>query len=101
MNYGLHPEAAREHKQQVAFYEDAEPGLGRRYHAEFLAAVQRACAAPQQARVVLAPDVRRIPLKVFHFQLIYRAVEGSIQVLAVAHYRRQPAYWAGRLDPSH
>lgn len=101
MNYGLHPEAAREHKLQVAFYEDAQPGLGRRYHAEFLAAVQRACAAPQQSRVVYAPDIRRIPFKVFHFHLIYRAVGGDIQVLAVAHHRRQPAYWEARLDAPH
>lgn len=32
MTYRLHPEAAREHQQQVAYYENEQRGLGRRYH---------------------------------------------------------------------
>jgi hypothetical protein len=35
--------------------------------------------------------------KVFHFDLIYREVDGLVQVLAVAHHRRRPGYWTGRL----
>ena len=61
MKYWLHPEAAEEHKKQVA------------------------------------PDIRRAMFKVFHFDLIYREVDGLVQVLAVAHHRRQPGYWVARL----
>lgn len=96
MNYWIHPEAAAEHKQQVAYYEDAQPGLGRRYHLAYQSALARACAAPQQARIVHPSAIRRITLKVFHFDLIYRELEGVVQVLAIAHHRRQPGYWLGR-----
>jgi toxin ParE1/3/4 len=96
VNYWLHPEAAEEHKQQVAFYEEAQVGLGRRYHDDFLDALSRTCANPARSRIVLAPNIRRTMLKVFHFDIIYREVEGLVQVLAVAHHRRQPGYWVGR-----
>ena len=98
MKYWLHPEAATEHKQQVAYYEDAQKGLGRRYHTEFRAALSVACATPHRARVIHPPALRRVTLKVFRFDLIYREAGGVVQVLAVAHHRRQPGYWLGRLS---
>jgi toxin ParE1/3/4 len=97
VKYWLHPEAADEHTKQVAYYEDAQPGLGRRYHAEFLEVIAPVCEHPRRARVVGMPDIRRAMLKVFHFDIIYREVDGRAQVLAIAHHRRQPGYWAGRL----
>jgi hypothetical protein len=35
VKYRLHPEAAAEHKRQIAYYEEKQAGLGRRYHAEY------------------------------------------------------------------
>jgi hypothetical protein len=55
------------------------------------------CASPGGSRIVLAPDIRRVMFKVFHFDLVYREVDGFVQVLAVAHHRRQPGYWDARL----
>lgn len=98
MSFQLHPEAAEEHKKQVAYYEEAQAGLGKRYHDAFLAAISMAVDSPQRFAVVLAPDIRRTHLKVFHFDIIYREVNGSIQVLAIAHHRRQPGYWSSRAD---
>jgi plasmid stabilization system protein ParE len=97
VSYWLHPEAAQEHKKQVAHYEEIQAGLGARYHAEFLSTLERVCASPDRFRIVLSPDIRRAIFKVFHFDVIYREVDGVVQVLAIAHHRRQPAYWAGRL----
>ena len=97
MKYWLHPEAAEEHIKQVAHYEEIQTGLGRRYHTEYLDVLSIVCAAPTRSRMVLAPDIRRAMFKIFHFDLIYREVDGLVQVLAVAHHRRQPGYWAARL----
>ena len=97
MSYWLHPEAAVEHKKQVAHYEDIQAGLGRRYHSEFQHVLALVCASPDQSRIVLAPDIRRAMFKVFHFDLVYREVDGLVQVLAIAHHRRQPGYWVARL----
>ena len=90
MTYWLHPEAAEEHKQQVAHYEDIQVGLGARYHAEFRHVLTSVCASPTTSRIVLAPDIRRAMFRVFHFDLVYREVDGVVQVLALAHHRRQP-----------
>ena len=97
MKYWLHPEAAEEHKKQVAHYEEIQAGLGRHYHTEFQNVLATVCASPNRSRIVLAPDIRRAMFKVFHFDFIYREVDGLVQVLALAHHRRQPGYWAARL----
>ncbi|MDP2064986.1 MAG: type II toxin-antitoxin system RelE/ParE family toxin [Burkholderiaceae bacterium] len=97
MNYWLHPEAAAEHKKQVAHYEEIQAGLGRRYHSEFQNALVLVCASPDRSRIVVAPNIRRAMFKVFHFDLVYREVDGLVQVLAIAHHRRQPGYWVARL----
>ena len=97
MSYWLHPEAAHEHKKQVAHYEEIQAGLGRRYHIEFLNIVAWVCESPDRSRVVLAPDIRRAMFKVFHFDLIYREVDGLVQVLAITHHRRQPGYWVAQV----
>ena len=72
-------------------------GLGRRYHTEFQNVLATVNASPTRSRIVLAPDIRRAMFKVFHFDLIYREVDGLVQVLAIAHHRRQPGYWVARL----
>lgn len=97
MSYWLHPEAAEEHKNQVAHYEEIQVGLGKRYHIEFQNVLAWICASTDRSRIVLAPDIRRAMFKVFHFDLVYREVDGSVQVLAIAHHRRQPGYWVARL----
>jgi toxin ParE1/3/4 len=96
VNFRIHPAAAHEHKQQVAYYENEQPGLGRRYHAAFQAAVARACEMPQRPRVTHPPNIRSVKLDVFHFNVIYREIAGVVQILAVAHHRRQPGYWLSR-----
>ena len=97
MIFELHPEAALEHEQQVAYYEERQPGLGQRYHRAFRAAAARACASPQRFKLVRQPETRRVSFAGFPFSIIYRTVGEVVQILAVAHHRRRPEYWAGRL----
>jgi hypothetical protein len=74
VNYRLHPEAALEHEEQVAYYEERRRGLGQRYHAAMLRAVGKACRAPHIFRVVGAPDLRRVSLLGFPLAIIFREV---------------------------
>lgn len=97
MSYWLHPAAAEEPKKQVAHYEEIQVGLGKRYHAGFRHTLEWVCTSPARLRIVVASDIRRAMFKVFHFDLIYREVDGLVQVLAVAHHRRRPDYWTERL----
>jgi plasmid stabilization system protein ParE len=96
VNYLLHPEAALEHEEQVAYYEERRRGLGQRYHSAMLRAIGKACRSAHRFRIVRSPNLRKISLQGFPLAIIYREVEGTIQVLAVAHYRRDPNYWSRR-----
>jgi toxin ParE1/3/4 len=97
VKYFFHPDAAAEHLAEVAFYESRRKGLGGRYLASFNAAMELVCRDPKQFRIECEPDLRRIPLRGFPFAIIYRDAGGQIQVLAVAHHRRRPGYWATRI----
>lgn len=97
MNYRFHPAAFREHYDSAAFYQNRLQGLGADYLAEFEAVMVHICAVPNFYPDVGAPDIRKAGLKRFPFYVIYRVGPFHIDVLAVAHQRRRPAYWAGRL----
>jgi hypothetical protein len=97
VNYALHPEAALEHEEQVAYYEARAGGLGRRYHAAFRSALLRVCEAPQRFRTIQAPGIRRVSLRGFPFSVIFREVEGAVQVLAIAPHRKRPGFWTSRI----
>ena len=56
----------------------------------------RICRNPDIYPTIAAPDIHRAGLKRFPFDVIYRVTPTQITVLAVAHHRRRPAYWAGR-----
>ena len=81
----------------MAYYENEQAGLGRRYHAEFKAALALACEMPQRPRVIHPPNIRSVGFRIFHFSIIYREVTGVVQVLAIASDRRQPDYWLQRV----
>ena len=97
MKYVFHPDAEAEHLAQVAFYESRRKGLGARYLTSFSAAMQRVCRNPEYFRIECEPDLRRVPLRGFPFAIMFRSRAGQIQVLAVAHYKRRPGYWATRI----
>ncbi len=98
MNFSFHPAAEAEYLEQIAWFEEQQIGLGRRYLVEIESAIGRACTSPRQYRVEHPPDVRRITVRGFPFELLFRAVDGATQILAVAHFRRRPGYWLPRLS---
>jgi plasmid stabilization system protein ParE len=97
MKYRLHRAATNEHYDNVNFYEDRLPGLGADYLKEFETVMAHICTAPDFYPTIGAPYIHKAGLKRFPFHVIYRAEQNKIIVLAVAHQRRQPAYWSGRL----
>jgi plasmid stabilization system protein ParE len=40
---------------------------------------------------------RRYGLRKFPYDIIYREIPAGVQVVAVAHHKRRPRYWRGRL----
>ena len=76
-------------------YDEARPGLGD----DFLSAVEGAfsiiVAAPQRWPLV---DNRhhRFVLKRWPFSIFYRFSQIEVVLVAVAHHKRAPGYWARR-----
>jgi hypothetical protein len=97
MIYQFHPAASAEYLDSVAFYESRVAGLGADYIAEFEATLTRVCVAPVSYPLECQPDIRKAVLQRFPFNVLYRVTGGIVQVLAVAHHRRRPRYWLGRV----
>ena len=85
MRYRFHPDAEREHLESIAYYESRERGLGASYLTSFESAMEQVCIAPYRYPVVRRPDVRRVLLKRFPYAVLFREVDGVVQILAVAH----------------
>ena len=96
MNLEFLPEARGEFAAAVEFYEDKEPGLGRRLKNE----IQEACAT-----IVAHPllwrerkgGFRRVNCLVFPYYIAYYTRDHTIVIAAVAHQSRHPDYWEKRM----
>lgn len=93
-------EAASELDAAAAWYDEQRPGLGE----AFIDAVETALGLLADWPGSGAPatgladglDVRRVPVARFPYHLPYVVIEDHVRVLAVAHDRRRPGYWAPR-----
>lgn len=84
---------------EAADYYDGEvPGLGDDFLAEYDRVLARVAAAPEEGSPVPGTRPRRRMLfDRFPYTVVYRELApGRVRVVAVAHHRRQPGYWAAR-----
>lgn len=91
----FHPEALHELQEQAARYEKEAPGLGQRFIAQVEAAVRMAVAMPGVGSPYRS-GTRRVFPKDFPHSVVYRQVGAHLVILAIAPFRRQPAYWRSR-----
>lgn len=93
-------EAEAELAEACEWFDAHRPGLGR----DLLAAVEQALARierrPQTGS--LAPgvsdaSVRQVWIRRFKYHVVFAEVPDRTQVLAIAHERRRPRYWAVRI----
>ena len=96
MTYRFHPAAEAEHLETVAWYETRMAGLGSRYLAEFERTLEQVCENPNHYPIDRQPGIRRACLRRFPFTVLFREMEGQVEILAVAHHRRRPTYWIVR-----
>lgn len=96
MSFRFHPEAERELREAVEYYEDIEAGLGYDLSVEVYSAIQRAVAYPR-AWPVLDGEIRRALVRRFPYGVLYAQQEGTLIIVAVMNLRREPGYWKDRL----
>ena len=91
------PEAVREIEDAFDWYLERSP----RAAESFLREVDRAAsliASSPQVWPRFEAGTRRYVLPKFPYSLIFRERDDRIEIVAVAHHKRRPRYWRGRLD---
>lgn len=89
----LRAEARVELESAAEWYADEREGLGD----EFLGAIERCLdriGATPYAAIVWRGDIRRRRVDRFPYQIFYRVTATHVDVIAIAHERRRPGYFA-------
>jgi toxin ParE1/3/4 len=90
------PEADEEFREAVRYYEDEAPGVGLRFVAEVRRGLIFITENPF-AVAVFGGGIRRKALNHFPYSLLYAVESELVVIVAVAHQKRRPRYWRGRL----
>jgi toxin ParE1/3/4 len=97
----VEPEAKEELAAAAEWYEERREGLGLELLAEvdtvFGAIARRPGRFPLYPRVAPELGVRRATARRFPYSIAFIDLATVIRVLAVAHEKRRPGYWVGRL----
>lgn len=86
--------------EAARWYESHRSGLGIDFLDAVDEAVDRILEMPGMGSPVPGvPDdaIRRRAVRRFPYHVVYLELRDRLQVLAVAHDRRRPGYWAGRI----
>jgi plasmid stabilization system protein ParE len=94
--FSFHPAAIEEAVLAARWYHERSPLAAARFVAELNEAIDRILEAPHRWPRS-ARGTHKLKLPCFPFLVIYREVEESVLILAVAHGSRRPGYWKSRL----
>ncbi|MBN1152970.1 MAG: type II toxin-antitoxin system RelE/ParE family toxin [Dehalococcoidia bacterium] len=95
MRIEFHPAAQAEVEQAQAWYEERSVLAAAGFLRELSDVLQHAAEAPERHPLGTA-GTHRIMLDRFPFTVFYRIQPTLILVVAVAHQKRKPRYWAMR-----
>lgn len=94
-------EANRELTEAAQWYESRQSGLADRFLGEVETLLDSIGRSPKSFPRLLdlppALEIRRALLFRFPYALVFFEMVGEIRILAVAHSKREPGYWLGRI----
>ncbi len=89
-------EADRELTEATVYYaREASPAFALALVAEFERALDLLCSHPHLA-AEWHQGRRRFPIRRFPYSIVYYIKGDELRVIALAHHRRRPVYWARR-----
>lgn len=96
----IHREALRDLDEAAGWYERAEPGLGAAFVDAYVTRLEEALARPSigTPERIGGTVVRTFKLRRFPYVIVLVVRRSEIVVIAVAHERRRPRYWQGRIE---
>jgi len=88
--------AQAEVDEAARYFDEQRPGLGDRFEHDLQDAVAFVTERPLSGKR-LTENIRQVGLRTFRYNVIY-AIDGEeLIIVAVAHHRRRPGYWLGRI----
>jgi len=97
VTYKLHPDAETELKDAALHYaKEASKGIALAFLAEF-DRVAELIESNQLLGTKTNVGLRVYPLRRFPYSIVYREVASGPYLYAIAHQRREPSYWLGRV----
>ncbi|MFT3873844.1 MAG: type II toxin-antitoxin system RelE/ParE family toxin [Nocardioides sp.] len=100
--FEFHPEARVEFFAEIDWYDAREVGLGDRFEAGVLLAVDDSVDSPDAWPPWPGwnppPVVRSKQVQGFPFRVVYFVEHDLLKVVAVAHSKRRPGYWRDRVS---
>ena len=91
------PAAEAEFLREIEYYSNAREGLGIRFQLSVMATIGKVVANPSGGAPVRSGTRSRL-VKGFPFSIVYRVSDNELLIVAVAHHRRRPEYWAQRIE---
>jgi toxin ParE1/3/4 len=91
------PAAAREFVADVRHYDKQYLGRGQRFAGAVERTLGRIAESPLLFPLLFDPDIRSAKVDRFPYRVVYVIVGGEIDIVAVAHAKRRPAYWRRRV----
>ncbi len=93
----FHPEAVAEARAAREWYEARSSEAAKAFISELDEAVEQVAQFPDRWAKYIS-GTQHYLLRRFPYVVIYRRKTESVQVIAVAHEKRNPGYWKARLN---
>jgi len=93
----IHPEALLEAEAAIEWYRDRSERAAIDFVTEVAVTIRRLSEHPAHFPVTEL-GVRSAILRRFPYAIVFRVTGRDVQVVAIAHSRRQPNYWKDRLS---
>lgn len=91
----VHPGAIDDAREAREWYNKHSPSAANAFVAELDAAIDQILSGPHQWPPHVL-NTRRYLFNRFPFFVVYRTVGNTIQIIAIQHASRRPAYWKDR-----
>ena len=89
--------ASEELTHAVRWYETSRPGLGGEFFDAVTGLLTVIGTSPEIGPLSRSdPQTRRVLVRRFPYQIVYRVSPTETVVVAVAHLKRRPGYWKSR-----
>ena len=96
MQVVTHPKARKELHSSAAWYESKELFLGELFLREFERALARIIETPERWPRIHG-EHRKHKFDRFPYAIVYRSIDETIHIVAIANLKRRPFYWASRI----